>query len=330
MTDWLHLPDWQGLYWEQPHWLWLLALLPAWLGLHWRRPLNLMRSRAVLLHPLAAELPGGQPSPSAQRLSLLLRTLGLAGLILALAQPREVVRWIEPPAIGRDIALVVDVSDSMSRADFTLDGQPATRMQMVRKLLTDFVQQRPADRFTLMVYGHGAAMLMPPTFDRLHTLHQIQRLRTGLLGDGTALGDALALAVRQIRHRELAPSVMVFGDGDPSNAGQVTPAEALAAAQGAQVQIHALQIGTSAPADTDQPRLPDMARLTGGQFTAVQSTDQAVRFMQRINQAAPILRPPPEHRIVREWLHLPLALALALFGLAMLADFATQRGRRAS
>jgi Ca-activated chloride channel homolog len=139
-------------------------------------------------------------------------------------------------------------------------------------VLGEFVPQREADRFALMVFGSAAAQLVPPSFDREHLLFQLERLQPGVLGDLSAVGDALALGVRSVRHERLRPALIFIGDGDPANAGTVHPAEALAVAVAHDVAIHALQIG---PGPTDeawaasdvpgldgdpQPRFEDIAR----------------------------------------------------------------------
>lgn len=323
--------DLHSLFWGQPEWLWGLPWILLWGLLQHRRPLDLSLQRWQLRHPWAAYLhPTAPPAPRQGhrhlwRSSLL--SLAVACFCIALAAPQEVIRWTSPPPIGRDIALVVDVSDSMAQADYSAAGSAITRMQLARDILTQFVQNRSGDRFTLMVYGQGAAVLTPPTFDRRHVLYQIQRLDAGLLGNGTALGDALALAVRQVRRRELAASIVLLGDGDRTEPGQIRPREALAAAVLAKIQIHTLQLNATptppppdgppdAPAADPEPSFADLARLTGGQHRRARNLQDAVAFLDSLQSATPVLQPPPVHHEIRAWFGVPLSLGMVLLVLA--------------
>jgi Ca-activated chloride channel family protein len=164
------------------------------------------------------------------------------------------------------------------------------------------------------------ATLTPPTIDRTHVAAQIARIQVGMAGDDTALGDALGMALKQVRTRRLRPAVILVSDGADNNAGTLTPAEALAVAHQAGVAIHALQFGSdpygagrSAPIDPDpQPDLADLARLTQGQFFSIASADDAAQVIRAIDQLEPTLARPAQQRQVREWYWALLALAAFL------------------
>ena len=176
------------------------------------------------------------------------------------------------------------------------------------------------------MFGSQAALLTPPTFDHAHVLAQLQRLQVGVAGDDTALGDALGLALKPLHQGELRPAIILVSDGEPSNSGELSPAEAVAVARQLGVAIHTLEIGSpSRPAvertrvDTaapEQPGLADIARLTGGQHWMVRSSADAQTVMQAIDQLEPTLARPAHARIVREWYALPLGLAMAALVLA--------------
>lgn len=318
----------------RPDILWLAALVPLWLAWSWRRPVTMQFAPVVLRHPGLP--PGARLHQDQSRIPLLLRGFAVALLCLALAQPREPGEWIQPPPVGRDIALVLDVSASMSQSDFKMDGKAITRMEMVQRVLQEFIAGREADRFALMVFGSGAAVLTPPTLDRKHVQLQLDRLQVGVLGDYTASGDALGLALRSVRHDRLRPALLFISDGDPANAGEMQPAEALAVAMASGVAVHTLQIGPGpslATAGTEnadnkdvQPTLADVSRLTGGRHAVVRSSEDARQFLTLVDAMEPTLRPAPTAREMREWYAVPLALALLLLGLArMLEARATRR-----
>jgi Ca-activated chloride channel family protein len=301
----------------QPHWLGLWLLVAGWTLLAWRRALG-EDAGSVLNHPalpleVASHLPQGQWGPVA------LRGLALGLMVLALAQPREVGDWITPPPEGRDMVLLVDTSRTMSIRDFHQDGREVERLTVLKDTLAHFIGERVGDRFGVIVFGSEVATLTPPTFDRAHAIAQIQRLQVGMAGPDTALGDALGMALKQVRTRRLRPAIILVSDGADNNAGTLTPAEALAVAHEAGVAIHTLQFGgdpyasgRTAHIDPDpQPDLQELARLTGGRHFAIGSADDAARVIRAIDQHEPTLPNPAQHRQVREWYWVLLALAAA-------------------
>lgn len=312
--------------------LWLWLLLPLWLALALRRNAQGVQGGWVLRHPQLN--PNAFQAAPGWRLPLLLQALAFALLIAALAQPRQVGAWITPPPQGRDLALVIDTSLTMSLEDFELQNRKVSRMDVLKQVLADFVAARTADRFALLVFGSEAALLTPPTFDHTHVVAQLRRLQVGVAGDNTALGDALGLALKPLRQQQLRPAIILVSDGEPSNSGEMSPAEAVAVAHQLGVAIHTLEIGSAtreppvqaAPATTPvtaeepQPGLADIARLTGGQHWKIRTTADAQAVMQMIDRLEPTLARPARDREVREWYLLPLALASAclMFGQVLL------------
>lgn len=315
------------MHFAHPDLLWLALVVPAWLGLAWRRRAQGEATGWVLRHPQLA--PAAWQATPGLRTPLLLQALAFLLLVTALAQPRERGDWITPPPQGRDIALVIDSSLTMSLEDFELQGKPVSRMAMLRQVLGDFVQARAHDRFALLVFGSQAALLTPPTFDQAHVLAQLQRLQVGVAGDDTALGDALGLALRPLRQQQLRPAIILVSDGEPSNSGELSPVEAVAVARQIGVAIHTLQLGSPSRPQvvalsaikveaSAQPGLADIARLTGGQHWPVRSSADAQAVLRAIDQLEPTLARPAQARTVHEWYGVPLALAIACLVLARL------------
>lgn len=305
----------------QPLFLLLLPLPLLWAALAWKRGAQGEAGAWLLRHP---HLAGGSSAPPSPVLPLALQVLAFLLLVIALAQPREIGRWIAPPPEGRDIALVIDTSLTMSIDDFTLQNQKATRLAVLKAVLGRFVEQRSADRFAILAFGSEAALLTPPTFDSDHVLAQLGRMQVGMAGDNTALGDALGLAIKHLQQQKLRPAIILVSDGEPSNTGDLTPAESVAVARQLGIAIHTLQIGSNLfsagrepTAEKDpQPDLADIARLTGGQHWFVKSTDDAERVVKDIDRLEKTLVRPARHREVREWYWLPLAAAVICMLLA--------------
>lgn len=308
----------------QPYWLILLLAVAGWGWLAWRRAQG-EAAGVVLNHPALPLTEVGRLPAPALRWPVVLRGLAFALLALALAQPREVGDWITPPPEGRDMVLLIDTSLTMSIRDFRQGDLEVERMTVLKDTLRRFIDGRPGDRFGVIVFGSEVATLTPPTFDRAHVAAQIQRIQVGMVGGDTALGDALGMALKQVRTRRLRPAILLVSDGADNNAGTLTPAESLAVAHQAGVAIHALQFGSdpyaagraargaSATIGPDpQPDLADFARLTRGQYFSIASADDAARVIRAIDALEPTLSRPAQQREVREWYWLALALAAAL------------------
>jgi len=308
----------------QPAWLFLLLPVAGWSWLAWRRAQGEAAS-VVLNHPALPLAEVGRLSTPGSSWLVVLRGLAFALLVLALTQPREVGDWITPPPEGRDMVLLIDTSLTMSIRDFRQGDLEVERMTVLKDTLRRFIDGRPGDRFGVIVFGSEVATLTPPTFDRAHVAAQIQRIQVGMVGGDTALGDALGMALKQVRTRRLRPAIILVSDGADNNAGTLTPAESLAVAHQAGVAIHALQFGSdpyaagraargaSDPIEPDpQPDLADFARLTQGQYFSIASADDAARVIRAIDALEPTLSSPAQQRQVREGYWLALALAAAL------------------
>lgn len=299
----------------QPPFLLLLPLPLIWAYFAWKRGAEGEAGAWLLRHP---HLAAGRSVPPSPILPLGLSTLAFLLLVVSLAQPREIGDWITPPPEGRDIALVIDTSLTMSIDDFSLQDEKASRLAVLKEVLGRFIERRSADRFAILAFGSEAALLTPPTFDREHVLAQLERIQVGMAGDDTALGDALGLAIRHLQQQQLRPAIILVSDGEPSNTGDMTPAEAVAVARQLGIAIHTLQIGSSlfaagreAVEDEDpQPDLADIARLTGGRHWFVKSTGDAEKVVQDIDRLEKTLARPARQREVREWYWLPLAAAV--------------------
>lgn len=178
--------------------------------------------------PLGA--PGGIAFKSPVNLKLLLsflHALELAGVFLlftAAAGPHRVFTEMVWLNRGADIIFVVDTSPSMSGID--MNGR--NRFDAARILLRDFAERRPQDAIGLVALGEEAALVLPLTTDRYVLFSRLDALEIGELGDGTAIGTALALAALHINQSQ-APrrAVVLITDGE-NNAGSIHPETAAA------------------------------------------------------------------------------------------------------
>jgi Ca-activated chloride channel family protein len=229
--------------------LWLLALLAlpvvAWLR---RR-----RGHEVWVLPFAASWAGASTRPR-QRLPELACAAGLVLLILALARPQHVEERHFVLQKGYDIVLAIDLSGSMLAEDYEgEDGERINRLQAIQPIIEAFVDGRPGDRIGVVPFAGRAYTLAPLSFDHAWLRRQIGRLRVGIIEDGTAVGDALALAVsrlgqveREQAGRRLGGFVILLTDG-ANNAGLIQPREAAALAAAKGIPVYTIGAGQEGP-----------------------------------------------------------------------------------
>ena len=171
-----------------PAWLLALLLIPAVVWLRRRR------SIPVLLVPYAAAW--YRPSvTSASRWPAGLTILGIVLLVTALARPQRVEDKREIRTEGYDIMLAIDLSGSMLAEDYEKGDIRINRLQAVKPVIQAFITQRPNDRIGIVVFSGRAYTLAPLTFDHAWLGRQVERLKIGLIEDGTAIGDGLGLAL---------------------------------------------------------------------------------------------------------------------------------------
>lgn len=228
----------ESLHLARPWALLLLAAVPLAIAV-----LRLERRRVPRLrHPRAALLASTWRSPLA-RVAWLpegLVVLALALAALALARPQGRERKAGGAAVeGIDIVIALDLSTSMRAADF----EPENRLHVAKEVLKDFVGRRRTDRIGLVVFAGDAWTQAPLTLDQGILRDLVDRLRFGVIEDGTAIGNAIATAVNRLRESEARSKVIILiTDGD-NNAGQISPLEAAGMSKALGIRVFPILVG---------------------------------------------------------------------------------------
>jgi len=303
-----------------PFWLALLPVL-ALAFMFMQRRGEEGAPRAYLVHPDLSVLDEGaaQAPSSSRRLQTWLTFLAACLLTLGLAQPQWLGPAIPDRPQGRDIMLLVDASTSMSIDDFEVNGQRVTRLDVLKSVTQRFVAAREGDRFGLIAFGNHAATLAPPSFDEALLQAQLARLQAGIAGEATAIGDALGLALKQVKSEgRLQPALILFSDGD-STAGEMKPSEALVAAQALGVKIYTVEIGTDLFASptrpvtkSTEPGLKQIAEASGAKHYVAGSAQALQTIIQDIGRLEPSIVRPATRRQIAEWYWLALLAAALL------------------
>lgn len=183
----------------------------------------------------------------AQPLLPLLYALGLAALIISLARPQAGLAESRVRTEAVDIVLLADVSTSMLAEDFDAPrlGRRINRLEAAQEVMRRFVRARPHDRLGLIVFAALPYTMSPLTLDHDWLLQQIERLKAGMVEDGTAIGDAMASAINRLRESKAKSKVVILLTDGINNRGQLSPLNAAQLAKAMGVKIYAVGAGKS-------------------------------------------------------------------------------------
>ena len=313
----------------------LLALVPLLLP-RWRRGARQAAVRYPTLAVLRAVAPGG----AGRRRMVLgaLRALALGLLVLALARPQMGAAETKLHREGVDVVLAVDLSGSMLAEDFTLGNQRASRVDVVKSVVKDFVAARPEDRIGLVLFAARPYTQCPLTLDHGWLLQNLERAHVGMIEDGTAIGSALATAANRLRASTAKSKFVVLLTDGENNAGRVTPETAAEAAATLGVKVYTVGAGTRGMApypaedmfgnkvyrpmevDIDEKTLTRIAEKTHGRYFRATDTKTLREIYAEIDRSEKTAFEAPQYLDYRElypWLAWPvLGLLLAEVGLA--------------
>ena len=317
-------------------WPWLFAALPLpWLLRHVLRPVKPAQA-LNLPHPGLALSQG--PLGRAPFAATVLLVLAWICLVVAVARPQR-LGPPEPQHRGRATMLAVDLSGSMSLDDMELAGRTVTRFAAVEAIAGDFIDRRVGDELGLIFFGTQAYLVTPLTYDLDAVRAQLHEAVVGLPGRETAIGDALAVAVKRLADMpEQARVVVLLTDG-VNNAGSIAPREAARAAKAAGVRIYTIGIGATAmrvpdffgsrvvnpSADLDVSMLTDIANETGGRFFRATDTNQLAQAYREIDSLEPVPQQGASLRPRYELFRWPLLASLLLLALAAVPRYLGRR-----
>ncbi|MGN2252889.1 VWA domain-containing protein [Frateuria sp. GZRe12] len=329
------------LAWPDFAWPWVVLLLPLpWLLRRWLRPLP--PGQALHLPHPGVALAAIERQPGRGRANW---WLALAWLCLVAAAARP--QWVGPPQAqqrsGRAMLLAIDLSGSMRTEDMNLAGQDVSRFEAVETIASDFIARRAGDELGLVLFGSRAFLVTPLTYDLDAVRAQLKGSAVGLAGTETAIGDAIAVAVKRLAGLPQQARVLVLLTDGVNNAGNIAPEQAAAAAKAAGVRVYTIGVGATQmrvpdffgmrlvnpSADLDEAMLTKIAQDTGGRFFRATDTHELASAYRTIDtlepmpQHGPVLR--PRHELFR-W---PLGGAMLLLALALASRAGAMRERLA-
>ena len=288
-----------GFHFLHPYFLLLLLGLPllaVWKG-RWGRPVAIRMPSTED----AIEI-GGKPRSKIGGFLLFLGLLSLALLIIAFARPRFGKGSVEIEASGIDILLALDVSGSMEALDFTLNGQPANRLEVVKDAVGKFIKERPNDRIGMVAFAGRPYLVSPLTHDQDFLGKRLEGTKMGQVEDGTAIGSAIASAASHLKDSDAKSRIVILLTDGVNNAGAANPLTSAEAAKALGIKIYTIGAGTrgeapvpvldqfgrrflrNMPVEIDEEMLREVATSTGGQYFRATDTDSLEKIYEAINK----------------------------------------------
>ncbi|MGC8927226.1 MAG: vWA domain-containing protein [Myxococcota bacterium] len=240
------------------------------------------KRRAVLLLPYTSEIKKIRGiNIKGSNVVFILQVIVLILIGISAAMPRYVKGEFRYFTEGIDIMIVLDCSTSMEALDF----DPKNRITVAKEVFREFIDSRKNDRIGLVVFARQAYTQSPLTLDYKALKTLIDPIRTGVIEDGTAIGNAIAVAINRLRESESkTKTIFLITDGD-NNAGNISPLEAAELAKKFGIIIYPILIGKDGPVPypvgkdffgrtvyrdveftTNPALLKEIAEKTGGQY----------------------------------------------------------------
>lgn len=256
---------------------WLFALLPLPLLVWWLAPPYREQSAAVRIpffeevaHAAGVAPTTGSLISGRSWIQLLVGAVCWVLILLALTRPQFVEPPIEKTEPQRDLMLAIDLSQSMETKDFPApDGQLISRIDAVRKVVSDFVSKRSGDRIGLIAFGDAPYPLVPFTMDHSTVQTLIAETLPGIAGPRTSLGDAIGLAIKMFKGTHAPDKVLVILTDGNDTASKMPPAKAAEIAKGEKITVHTVGIGDVNAVGEDKldpAILQKIAAVTGGRY----------------------------------------------------------------
>lgn len=325
------------MFFEYPALLWLLVI-PALMLVHYVY-IELSGRRPHLRVPDVKFWKAGGRSVLGviRHLPFLLRTVALVMIIIAIARPRSSTKMDKIDTEGIDIVLAMDVSTSMLARDFTPD-----RISAAKDIAIEFISQRPSDRMGIVVFAGESYTQCPLTTDRATLINLMKEIETGLIEDGTAIGNGLATAVARMQNSDAKSRVVILLTDGVNNSGEITPQTAADIAKTYGIRVYTIGVGANGTApypvmtpwgvqmqnvevEIDENILKNIAETTGGRYFRATDNTKLSEIYSEINKMEKARTTIDSFPIYKELFTGFALIALACLLLEVLISFILRR-----
>lgn len=220
-----------------------------------------------------------------------LRLAAVALIIVALARPQLPLSDSKIATEGVDIVLALDSSTSMLAEDFKINGTRESRVEVIKDVVRNFIKGRQNDRIAIVTFAARAYTVCPLTVDYSWLLTNLERIESGMLEDGTAIGSGIATSLNRLKNSKAKSKVIILLTDGRNNMGTISPLTAAEAAKAMKVKIYTIGAGAKGPvpypvrdffgnkvyqqieADLDEDTLTKIASKTGAKFYRATDTE---------------------------------------------------------
>jgi Ca-activated chloride channel family protein len=285
----------RGISFAEPLFLYLLILIPAMVVFY---VLKQQKSNASFQMPGLSPFEGtGMTFRHYLRHILFgLRVIAVTLLIIVLARPQSTSKFQNISTEGIDIVLTLDISGSMLARDFKPD-----RLEASKNVATEFISGRPYDRIGLVVFSGESFTQCPLTTDHAVLINLLREIQSGMIEDGTAIGNGLATAVNRIKDSDAKSKVIILLTDGVNNRGDVAPATAADIAKTFGIRVYTIGVGTrglapypvqtpyglqyqNMPVEIDEDILKEISGTTGGKYFRATDNDKLVQVYNEIDK----------------------------------------------
>ncbi|GAB5380701.1 MAG: VWA domain-containing protein [Aliiglaciecola sp.] len=307
-------------------WWWVLFLTPLpFLALLLPKHKK-AQSAALRVPALTQGLQQSSIEQGSSRLKKALAVIAWFCLVLAAARPQWLGEPVNIPTQGRDLMLAVDLSGSMNQEDMVVNGRQVNRLLMIKYVLSDFIARRVGDRLGLILFADTAYLQAPLTYDRDTVEQLLKESQIGLVGEQTAIGDAIGLSIKRFSNKEESNKVLILLTDGQNTAGNITPEQANELAINNDVKVYTIGVGaesmvtqgffgtrrTNPSRDLDEDMLSQLAQSTGGQYFRAKDTQSLQQIYSILDALEPIEGESRQMRPQQALYFYPLCAALIL------------------
>ena len=313
-----------------PNILWLTAIVPL-IVLYY---IFIARRKASL----TVSTIGGKRAPRSLRfwlrpLPIRLRVAAVLLFIVALARPVNITQEHETTTDGIDIVMAMDISGSMLARDFTPD-----RLTSAKHLAAEFVANRRGDRIAVVAFAGEAFTQAPLTSDQATIETMLSRLRSGVVEDGTAIGNGLATAINRLRESGAKSKVIILLTDGVNNRGQISPLMAAEIARDMGIKVYTIGVGTRgrapypavdifgnqttvmADVEIDEVLLREISSMTGGKYYRAVNDEALREIYAEINELETSKVQVTNYQTYEELFLMWVLLGLLFLGLEFIFD----------
>lgn len=220
--------------------------------------------------------------------------LSLILMCVALARPQMIYENRVVKKNGIDIAISLDLSQSMLQEDFS-----PNRLEKAKEVLGEFIDKRGDDRLSLIVFGGDAYTKVPLTFDHNVVKEMVSKLTVDDItsNNRTAIGMGIGVALNRLKNSEAKSKVIILLTDGENNSGEMSPSAAADIAKELGIKIYTIGIGareiqiptlfgyqTVKNNELDENLLQNIAKTTGGEYFRAGDSKEFKEIFNKIDE----------------------------------------------